>query len=201
MKKFTVKNIVAGILFLGLLVKAFPLALMVFAIWGIHKKQYFNKPLRIFFYCCLGFVGLVGALLVNIPNDDSTAIQTAPTAPAKIEKATPAPKTTEEPKEAPAPATPAPKATPVNIITTISEADAIAQIKAQAKQDWATDFSEQQFVINEQTQAYNNLKALVIDTDTKEQILNQAHSDWGYDFQETLFVYNEQLKAYNGLNK
>ena len=56
-------------------------------------------------------------------------------------------------------------------------------------------------MINEQTQAYNNLKALVIDTDIKEQILNQAHSDWGYDFQETLFVYNEQLKAYNGLNK
>lgn len=202
MKKLSVKNVVGGILFLGLLIKAFPLALTVFVIWGIHRKQYFKKPLRIFFYCCLGFIGLVGALLVNLP-EDSTPQQAAPAA-TKVEKAAPAAKQ-EAPKQdaapAAAPAAPAPKAAPVNIITTIPEDEAIAQIKAQAKQDWATDFEEQQYVINEQTQAYHNLKALVIDSDIKEQILNQAHSDWGYDFDETLYVYNEQLKAYNGLNQ
>jgi hypothetical protein len=204
MKKLSVKNIVAGIIFLGLLIKAFPLALMVFIVWAIYKKQYFGKKLRIFFSVSLIFVGLIGALIVNLP-DETTPAATEQEEPAATEQeAAPAATEQEEPAATPAPKqeepAPAPKA-PINIITTLDEADAIQHIKDNAKADWATDFEEQQFVINEQTKAYNDLKALVIDTDIKEQILDQAHSDWGYDFEETLFIYNEQLKAYNELNK
>lgn len=198
MKNITGKEIIFGIIILFLYFSSFFLGIMATIVFVLYKKQYMGKKLRLFVSIVLMFIGSMGAIISSLPDDEpTTAAPTVesskaaqPTAAApKEEKAAPK---VEAPKEAPK---------PINIIQTIPEADAIQHIKDQAKIDWATDFEEQRYIIGEQTKAYQNLKALVIDTPEKEMILNQAHNDWGYDFEETLYIYNEQLKAYNELNK
>lgn len=198
LKNLTGKEVFFGIIIVFLFFSNFFMGLMAAIVFALYKKQYMGKKLRLFVSIVLLFIGSMGAIISSLPDDEPTTA--APT----VESSKAAQPTTAAPKEEKAaPKEEAPKEAPkpVNIIQSIPEADAIQHIKDQAKIDWATDFEEQKYIIGEQTKAYNQLKALVIDTPEKEMILNQAHNDWGYDFEETLYIYNEQLKAYNELNK
>lgn len=198
----TFGKIILGLIILALIIKYLPIGLAIAFIVLLYKKNWMGKKSRLAISIFVILLGSFVNLLMAMPTPEETAITTTatPQIETKVDKIPAAAPIEEKTAEEEAPKQEAPKA-PINIITTLNEADAIQHIKDNAKADWATDFEEQRFVIGEQTKAYNDLKALVIDTPEKELILNQAHSDWGYDFEETLFIYNEQLKAYNELNK
>jgi hypothetical protein len=192
--------IIIGLVILAIIIKLLPLGLAIGLTVLLYKKKWLGKKLRITVSILAILFG--GILTLAIGSDTSTNTDTtADTTTAPDTTATP--DTTTAPAETPAPepVEPPKPVAPVNVITTLDSTDVDTHIKDQAKADWATDYTEQKYIIGQQTTDYNTLKAIVIDTPEKEQIMNQAHDDWGYDFSETLYIYNDQLKSMNDLNK
>jgi type 1 fimbria pilin len=87
-----------------------------------------------------------------------------------------------------------------NVIAGLSASEVEATIKSDAEADWDGDFQMQAYQIKTQTEAYEALIALEIDSQVKEDILNKAHVNWGFDFQMVLYEYETQLEAYQDLN-
>ncbi|PLR79851.1 hypothetical protein CVD25_09625 [Bacillus canaveralius] len=107
--------------------------------------------------------------------------------------------TTHEPAPAPAPA---PAATPAttafeNPIAQLDPAVVASEINKKAEADWVDDYEMQDYQVENQTAAYNELKAMVIDTDVKQTQIERAMQDWGMDFEMVQYQYENQMEAYN----
>lgn len=85
----------------------------------------------------------------------------------------------------------------LNVIKTLDSANVEKVIKENAEEDWPNDYQMQSYQIKNQTEAYNNLLALDLNSEVKEEILNEAYKDWGYDFQMVSYSYNNALEDYN----
>lgn len=86
-----------------------------------------------------------------------------------------------------------------NAIVEMNPADVKTKIESNAKSNWPEDYVMQNFEIGEQTDAYNRLLQIKIDSKEKQGILDRAFSNWRYDFLMIEFEYNEQVKAMEGL--
>jgi len=102
-----------------------------------------------------------------------------------------------EPEEEPEPE---PEPEPEELTNVIAELDAseVEQtIKEDAEADWEGDYQMQQYQIDNQTEAYEDLLALNIDDEVKETVLKNAFDNWGFDFQMVQYEYENQMDAYN----
>lgn len=102
-----------------------------------------------------------------------------------------------EPKEEPVVNEQAATTTFINPFTELDDRTAADSIKAKANEDWPDDFKMQDFQIQEQTKAFENLKRINVTSDVEQQQLEKALSDWGSDYIMAEFQYEEQMKAYN----
>lgn len=87
-----------------------------------------------------------------------------------------------------------------NVIAGLTKSKVVTTIKEDAESDWDGDFQMQDYVITNQTKAYETLIAIKIDSKVKQDILNKAHASWGYDFEMVHYEYKNQLEAYQKLN-
>lgn len=99
----------------------------------------------------------------------------------------------EEPAEEVAPQEPAFK----NPILDLDPTTVANEIKTQAEADWVDDYEMQDYQIENQTAAYNELKAVVVDTEVKQTQMVKAMSDWDMDFEMIQYQYENQMEAYN----
>lgn len=90
-----------------------------------------------------------------------------------------------------------PAQTSKNPILNLDPAEVASVIEANAKADWVDDFEMQDYQIENQTNAYNQLKAVVIDNDVKKTQIENAMSEWGMDFEMIQYQYDNQMEAYN----
>jgi hypothetical protein len=79
------------------------------------------------------------------------------------------------------------------LFPTRSEAEAIA--RANAEEDWGTDYSMVKYSYDNQMEAYD---WLVQQTEHKD-IMQDAIDDWGDDYEMVQYTYNNQVDAYNSL--
>ena len=84
-----------------------------------------------------------------------------------------------------------------NVIKSLDSENVKKVIKQNSEADWPKDYQMQNYQIKNQTEAYNDLLALNLDTEVKEEILDEAYADWKYDFQMVLYSYNNALEDYN----
>lgn len=87
-----------------------------------------------------------------------------------------------------------------NVIAGLNAATVKTTIKNDAESDWNGDYEMQAYQIKTQTEDYEKLIALKIDSEVKQSILDKAYANWGFDFQMVLYEYENQLKAYENLN-
>ncbi len=105
----------------------------------------------------------------------------------------PDPEPEEEPELDP---DPGPEET-VNVIAELDRAEVEQIIRENAETDWEGDYQMQQYQIDNQTEAYENLLDLNVDNSIKYTVLRNAYSNWGYEFQMVLYEYDYQIDAYN----
>ena len=84
-----------------------------------------------------------------------------------------------------------------NVIKSLDSENVKKVIKQNSEADWPKDYQMQNYQIKNQTEAYNDLLVLNLDTEVKEEILDEAYADWKYDFQMVLYSYNNALEDYN----
>ncbi|MFX3672836.1 MAG: hypothetical protein ACE3JQ_00070 [Paenisporosarcina sp.] len=83
-----------------------------------------------------------------------------------------------------------------NPILDLDPATVANEIKTQAESDWVDDYEMQDYQIENQTAAYNELKAVVVDTEVKQTQMDKAMSDWDMDFEMIQYQYENQMEAY-----
>jgi hypothetical protein len=94
----------------------------------------------------------------------------------------------------------APDVTYVNVVAKLNGTDTWKKLKAIATEKWGTDYNMVQYEYDLQTQAYERVKAIKIDSKVKQDILTQAWNEWGYDFNMVEYEYGLQIEAYNKLH-
>lgn len=115
--------------------------------------------------------------------------------------ATSTPPSQSPPKEESA-ATDAPAAkTFVNVIAQLDPTEVKEKIKSTAVAEWEKDYRMQEYTINRQTEAYEALKKLSIDSPVKETVLKSARSEWEWDFNMIQYSYKRQMDAYAEIQK
>lgn len=72
----------------------------------------------------------------------------------------------------------------------IEEKEIFGKLKKRAEKDWPSDYTTQEFWINEQIGAYRYMKTIPDD-----KIKRKAQRDWPLDFTTQKFWYNEQIAA------
>ncbi len=72
----------------------------------------------------------------------------------------------------------------------------IEKLKAKAKRDWPSDFTTQEFWVNQQIEDYEYM--LTIENNS---IKAKAQKDWPLDFSTQKFWYNEQIEAQKRMNQ
>jgi hypothetical protein len=71
----------------------------------------------------------------------------------------------------------------------------MAKLKAIAAKNWPDDFSTQEYWINEEIEAYKEMKQI-----PDNSIKRKAQRNWPYDFSTQKYWYNEQIEAKERLN-
>jgi hypothetical protein len=72
-------------------------------------------------------------------------------------------------------------------------------IRAKAVEDWPDDYVMQQFVITEQSKAYNAIPKIRVPSAIRDKVFRKAQKDWPGDYTMQKFVIEEQVKAYNAI--
>ncbi len=72
-----------------------------------------------------------------------------------------------------------------------------AEIMEKAKTKWPEDYVMQEHLLQQETESFNNLSKLTIDSKVKEDILNKVIQDWPDDYHMMEFLYKEHLEAYD----
>ncbi|KFM95652.1 hypothetical protein DJ93_5443 [Bacillus clarus] len=70
-------------------------------------------------------------------------------------------------------------------------------MKEKAKQDFKDDYMTQNFVVDEQSKAFDFLNGIEIKSQEELNVIKNALKDFPNDFMTVKFVYEEQMKAKN----
>lgn len=84
-----------------------------------------------------------------------------------------------------------------NPVLDLDLSNVASTIKSSAEQRWKDDYQMQDYEVQQQTSAYNQLKNVAVDSEVKQTQMENALSRWGYDFEMVQYEYSEQMKAYN----
>lgn len=84
-----------------------------------------------------------------------------------------------------------------NVIAGLDRAEVEQIIREGAEADWEGDYQMQQYQIDNQTEAFEDLLDLNINNPVKDIVLRNAYNNWGYEFQMVLYEYDYQMDAYN----
>ncbi|WP_367888070.1 hypothetical protein [Bacillus wiedmannii] len=103
----------------------------------------------------------------------------------------PQPETKEEPKPE------QPTGAFANPVKSINKTDAMNKVKEKAKQDFQDDYMTQNFVVDEQSKAFDFLNGVEIKSQEELNVMKKALGDFPNDFMTAKFVYEEQMKAKN----
>lgn len=125
----------------------------------------------------------------SVEKEQDSAVST----PVSNEVEEPTEEVVEEPAEEVAPPEPAFK----NPILDLDPTTVANEIKTQAESDWVDDYEMQDYQVDNQTAAYNELKAVVVDTEVKQTQMVKAMRDWDMDFEMIQYQYENQMEAYN----
>jgi hypothetical protein len=82
-----------------------------------------------------------------------------------------------------------------NVISTISDSDAEAEIKVQAEKDWEDNNAMQEYVMDEQLEAFNYLKEIELTSESEHKLMEKAFDDWGYNFRMVKYIIDNEIES------
>ncbi|WP_242142040.1 MULTISPECIES: hypothetical protein [unclassified Bacillus cereus group] len=82
-----------------------------------------------------------------------------------------------------------------NPMKNIDKTEAMNKVKEKAKQDFPDDYMTQNFVLDEQSKAFDVLNGVEIKSQEELNVMKKALGDFPNDFMTAKFVYEEQMKA------
>lgn len=88
-----------------------------------------------------------------------------------------------------------------NVISGLDPAQVKAEIMAAAAKRWKDDNTMQLFIMKEQTESYNRLVAMKVDSSVKSDVLKNVRKRWQWDFIMIEFEYDMQMEAYAKINQ
>lgn len=85
-----------------------------------------------------------------------------------------------------------------NPVLDLNPTNVASTIKSNAEQRLKDDYQMQDYEVQQQTSAYNQLKNVAVDSEVKQTQMKNALSRWGYDFE--MVQYNKRaVYLYNAL--
>ncbi|KGR76856.1 copper amine oxidase N-terminal domain-containing protein [Ureibacillus sinduriensis] len=84
----------------------------------------------------------------------------------------------------------------ISSIKSLNPTEVEKKIKTNATNKWPSDYTMQAYVIENHTEAYEELVNLSITSDDQYNILEQAFKKWNYEFEMVQYTYENQLEAY-----